>query len=87
MMGYVTAIGAAGLTVAAILCLWHIVRARSLADRLVATDLLLGIVVTGFALSAIATGTATLLPLAVVTALLGFVGTTTAARFIETRGS
>lgn len=87
MMGYVTTIGAAGLTVAAILCIWHIFRASSLADRLVATDLLLGVVVTGFALSAVATRTATLLPLAVVTALLGFVGTVTAARFFETRGS
>lgn len=87
MMDYVTGAGAAGLTVAAALCVWHIVRARSFADRLVATDLLLGIIVTGFALSAIATRSTTLLPLAVVTALLGFVGTTMAARFIETRGT
>lgn len=86
MMGSVTAVGAVGLTVAAVLTVWHIVKAHSFADRLVGTDLLLGIIVTGFALSAIATRTTTLLPLAVVTALLGFVGTTTAARFIETRG-
>ena len=87
MMDYVTAAGAVGLTVAAGLCVWHIVRARSFADRLVATDLLLSIIVTGFALSAIASGSGTLLTLAVVTALIGFVGTTTAARFIETRGT
>lgn len=86
MMPVVTALGAAGLTVAAALCVLHIVRARSFADRLVATELLLTIIVTGFALSAIATRTTTLLPLAVVTALIGFVGTTTAAKFIETRG-
>ncbi|HVL99938.1 MAG TPA: monovalent cation/H+ antiporter complex subunit F [Egibacteraceae bacterium] len=86
MMSFVTALGAAGLTVAAVLCVLHILKARSFADRLVATDLLLTIIVTGFALSAVATRTTTLLPLAVVTALIGFVGTTTAARFIETRG-
>lgn len=78
--------GAVGLTLAAGICVVHIARAKSFADRLVATDLLLGIIVTGFVLSAIATETTTLLPLAVVTALLGFVGTSTAARFIETRG-
>ncbi|HVM15773.1 MAG TPA: monovalent cation/H+ antiporter complex subunit F [Egibacteraceae bacterium] len=86
MMPSVIALGALGLTVAAALCILHIVKARSFADRLVATDLLLTIIVTGFALSAIATRTTTLLPLAVVTALIGFVGTTTAAKFIETRG-
>lgn len=86
MMSPLIALGGAGLTVAASLCVLHLVRARSFADRLVATDLLLTIIVTGFALSAIATRTATLLPLAVVTALIGFVATTTAAKFIETRG-
>lgn len=79
-------IGGVGLTLASALCVVHVVRARSFADRLVATDLLLTTIVTGLVLSAIATRTTTLLPLAVVTALLGFVGTTTAARFIETRG-
>ena len=86
MLDAAISIGAVGLTVAAGLCVVHIARARSFADRLVATDLLLSIIVFGFVLSAVATRTTTLLPLAVVTALLGFVGTTTAARFIETRG-
>lgn len=86
MMSPLVTLAAAGLTVSASLCVLHIVKARSFADRLVATDLLLTIIVTGFALSAIATRTATLLPLAVVTALIGFVATTTAAKFIETRG-
>lgn len=86
MITSVIALGAVGLTVAASLCVLHIVRARSFADRLVATELLLTIIVTGVALSAVATRTTTLLPLAVVTALLGFVATSTAARFMETRG-
>lgn len=86
MMQTVTTIGAVGLGVAAALCVAQLVRARSFADRLVAADLLLTIIVTGIAVSAIATGTTTLLSVAVVTALLGFVGTTTAARFIESRG-
>lgn len=86
MLEIAVIIGAVGLTVAAGLCVVHIARADSFADRLVATDLLLSIIVLGFVLSAIATRTTTLLPLAVVTSLLGFVGTTTAARFIETRG-
>lgn len=85
-MNVVVALGAVGLTVAAFLCAVHIVRASSFADRLVATDLLLTIIVTGVALSAVATRSTTLLPLAVVTALLGFVATSTAARFMETRG-
>lgn len=86
MITSVIALGTVGLTVAASLCVLHIVRARSFADRLVATELLLTIIVTGVALSAVATRTTTLLPLAVVTALLGFVATSTAARFMETRG-
>jgi multicomponent Na+:H+ antiporter subunit F len=86
MLDIAIAIGGIGLTVAAVLCLIHIMRAPTLADRLVGTDLLLTTIVSGFVLSAIATGTATLLALAVVTSLLGYVGTTAVARFIETRG-
>ncbi|CAN5443070.1 hypothetical protein BH23ACT9_BH23ACT9_35710 [soil metagenome] len=86
MLEIAIVIGAVGLTASAGLCVLHIARTRSFADRLVATDLLLNVIVTGFVLSAIATRSTTLLPLAIVTALLGFVGTTTAARFIETRG-
>lgn len=75
-----------GAALAAVLCLAKLLRAESLADRLVALDLLLGVVVTGTAVTAAGTGDGILLNLLVVTGLIGFVGTVTVARFVEGRG-
>lgn len=75
-----------GVAVAALLCAAKALLADSVADRIVALDLLLGVVVTGIAVGAVASGDPVLLNLLVVTALLGFVGTVTVARFMERRG-
>ena len=83
----VTDIAFAGLVVAGLLVLWRLVRGTSLSDRVVALDSLLIVVVCGIAVHAARTGDGTYVDVAVVTALLGFVGTTTVARFIERRGT
>jgi multicomponent Na+:H+ antiporter subunit F len=86
MMAVVVSICLAMLAVAAVLCVARLLLAETLADRVVALDLLLSVVVTGIATAAVATGRGELLGLLVVTALLGFVATVTVARFVERRG-
>jgi multicomponent Na+:H+ antiporter subunit F len=58
----------------------------SLADRVVALDGLVITVVAAVAVDAARTGSSRFLDAVVVIALVGFVGTTAAARFIEQRG-
>lgn len=86
-MTLVTDLAFAGLIVAGLLVLWRLIRGASLSDRVVALDSLLIVVVCGIAVHAARTGDGTYVDVAVVTALLGFVGTTTVARFIERRGT
>jgi multicomponent Na+:H+ antiporter subunit F len=75
------------LAVAAILTLLRAVRPGvSLADRVLALDVFLTIIVTGIAVAAIRAGSALFLDVLVVVSLLGFVATITVARFIERRG-
>jgi multicomponent Na+:H+ antiporter subunit F len=75
------------LTLAAILTLTRIVRKGiSLADRVVALDVLLLIIVLGIAVGAVQSGSQLFFSVLVVVSLLGFVGTITVARFIERRG-
>lgn len=71
----------------ALLVVARVVAADSFADRLVALDMLLGVIVSGVAVGAIATGDGVLLNMLVVTALLGFVATVSVARFMEKRGT
>lgn len=59
----------------------------SVADRIVATDGLLIVVIGLLAADAARTGSTTFLDVAVVIGLLAFVGTGIAARFIEQRGA
>lgn len=75
------------LGIAALLCLLRLVRGDSLADRIVAVDSLVLVVVAGIGVHAARTGDDVYLDVLVVAALLGFVGTTTVARFIERRGA
>ncbi|MBW3669273.1 MAG: sodium:proton antiporter [Actinobacteria bacterium] len=77
----------AALGLAALLCLLRLVRGDSLADRIVAVDSLVLVVVAGIGVHAARTGDDVYLDVLVVAALLGFVGTTTVARFIERRGA
>jgi multicomponent Na+:H+ antiporter subunit F len=74
------------LALSAVLCTVRLVRGSSLADRIVALDALLVVIVSGIAVHAARTGEGTYLDVLVVVALLGFVGTVTVARFIEHRG-
>lgn len=86
-MTVVVAIAYAGLVLAAGLCVVRLVRGRSVADRIVALDLLLVLTVSGIGVAAVATGKGVFLDVLIVTALLGFIGTVTVARFMERRGA
>ena len=76
-----------GLSVAAVLCVVRLVLGPTVPDRIIALDALLYVVVSGIAVGAAATGDSAFLAVLVAVALLGFVGTTTVARFVERRGS
>lgn len=84
-MSTVAAIAFAMLAVAAALVVWRLVRGPNLGDRVVAVDTLLLFLVAGIAVGAFQDGDGTFLDALVVTSLLGFVGTTTASRFLETK--
>ena len=86
-MTVVTAIAFGILALSALLCLIRLVRGSSVADRIVALDLLLVLTVSGIAVTAIATGSGVFLDVLVVAALLGFIGTVTVARYMERRGA
>lgn len=58
----------------------------SLADRIIAADLLLTVFVMGIAVQAARTGDGLYLPVMIVVALVGFLGTSIVARLIEKRG-
>lgn len=73
------------LVLAGVLSLMRLVRGPSLANRIVALDTLLTMVVSGLAVQAAITGDDTYLDAMVVAALLGFTGTGLIAKFIERR--
>ncbi len=74
------------LSVNAALCLGRLVRGGALADRVIALDVLLLVVVQGVAIHTIWFGRGVYLDVMVIIALVAFVGTMTMARFIERRG-
>lgn len=86
-MSIVTAVAFAGLLASAAMLLVRMVRGPSLADRIVALDTIVSVLVGGIAVGAVARGSGIFLDALVVTALLGFVGTVTVARYIERRGA
>lgn len=86
-MNLATDLAFAFLALGGLLCLVHLARGPSTADRIAALDLLLVVVVSAIAVQAARTGEGTYLDVLVVVALLGFVGTVTVARFIERRGN
>lgn len=69
------------LSLAGLLTLVRLVRGPSFFDRVVALDVLSVIFVSGIAVQAAAQGGDANIPLLVTVALLGFVGSVTAARF------
>ncbi len=86
-MRVVTSLAFLGIALSGLLCLLRLLRGPSLADRIVALDALLLLIVSGFAVDAARTREGTYLDVLVVAALLGFVGTVNVARFIERRGA
>jgi multicomponent Na+:H+ antiporter subunit F len=75
------------LAVAAVLMAARAIKGPTVAERIVALDVMLVVVTGGILVGAARTGNPVFLDLAVVAALLGFVGTVSVARFIERRGS
>ncbi len=86
-MRVVTSLAFLGVAFSGVLCLLRLVRGPSLADRIVALDALLIVIVSGIAVDAARSGEGTYLDVLVVAALLGFIGTVNVARFIERRGA
>lgn len=86
-MTLVTNIAFALLAAAAVLIVVRLLRGPTTAERIVALDALLVVVVCGVAVGAARTGDPVFLDVLVVAALLAFAGTVTVARFIERRGS
>ncbi len=75
------------LAVAAVLMAARVVLGPTVAQRIVALDAMLVVVVCGVLVVAARTGDPVFLDVAVVAALVAFAGTVTVARFIERRGS
>jgi multicomponent Na+:H+ antiporter subunit F len=75
------------LWLAGALLLVRVVVGPSLADRVVALDGLLIVVICGLAVNAARTDSDLFTDVAVVIGLLGFLGTAVAARFVERRGA
>jgi len=75
------------LSVGSIFTLIRLVVGPSLADRVMAADLLLTFLVMGIAVQAARTGDGLYLAVMVVVALVGFLGTSIVARLIERRGA
>lgn len=75
------------LSLAGVVALLRVMKPRvSLADRMIALDLILLIIVMAIAVSSVGVDDPVFLDVLVVVSLLGFVGTFTVARFIERRG-
>lgn len=70
------------LLLAAALAGWRLWRGPRAVDRVVALDLLAGLSLCGFVLVAVATGQTVFLDVAVGLAVLSFLGTVAAARFL-----
>lgn len=70
------------LAAAGVLCLVRLIRGGLVADRIIAFDTMVLIIVTGIAVGSVRAG-GVFLDLLVVAALLGFVATGFVARFIE----
>lgn len=83
----VTTICLAMLAVSGLICVWRLVSAPSIADRSLALDSLLIVVVVGVAVAAARARDGTYLDVLLVVALVAFIGTVAVARFIERRGA
>lgn len=64
-----------------------VLRSRGLVERALGLDTMLSVVLNGIAVTVVLTADPDLVVLAVLIAVLGFVGTVTVARFVERRGN
>lgn len=87
MIPTVTTICLVVLAISAALCVGSVVRGDSVADRVLALDSLLVVIVVGVGVNAARTGSGVYLDVLLVVALVAFIGTTAVGRFIERRGS
>jgi multicomponent Na+:H+ antiporter subunit F len=87
MITTVTTICLVVLAFSAALCVGRIVRGDSVADRVLALDTLLVVIVVGVGVNAARTGNGVYLDVLLVVALVAFIGTTAVGRFIERRGT
>ena len=85
-MNTVTLICLVLLSIGALLTTVRLVVGPSLADRVVATDLLLTLLTCGLGVVAARTGEGTYIIVMVVIAVIGFLSPAMVARFIERRG-
>lgn len=82
-MNIVIIVCAAMLTVSAILVLYRVTRGPSTLDRMVALDVMTSILIGSVALVVAATKRTDLVPVLIVLSLVGFVSSTTVARFFS----
>ncbi len=75
------------MAAAGLLAIGRVVRAGSLADKLLGADLVTVVLASGIAVSAGITGKVYFLDVVVIVAAVGFLGAVTVARFIEKRGA
>jgi multicomponent Na+:H+ antiporter subunit F len=81
------AIAIVGLSLALLMVVWRIAVGPTLPDRIVALDLLVGIVIGFIATIAIRTGFMAYLDIAIALGLVGFLATVAFARFVLQRGT
>jgi multicomponent Na+:H+ antiporter subunit F len=82
----VGAISLAMLGVAAILAAVFVVRSHNLVDRIVGLDTVVSVLLNGLAVGVALSGGGDAVNMVLLVGLLAFLGTVTAARFIERRG-
>ena len=74
------------LATGGLLCIGRLVRPGSLADRVVALDTLLAVVVAAVTVDAAGQRSDAFVDVVLVVALVAFIGTSTVARFMQRRG-
>lgn len=84
-MTLVQTVAFAFITIAMFLALWRIIRGPTLADRVVALDLMATLAVGFITVYAVMAGQTMFLDIAIVLALIAFLGTVAFAYFIEKR--
>jgi multicomponent Na+:H+ antiporter subunit F len=75
------------LSISLLLVVVYVLRARGLVDRSLGLDTMMSIVLNGLAVAIVMTGDPDVVVLALLIAVLAFIGTVTVARFVERRGN